>query len=558
MAFSATRAAFEGFRVIGRRPVSIIMWAVVYGLVAAAAIALACYLVGSSFIGEILRHQDDPTWMHNYHVDTPEEALTLFAPMFQALGVMLPLLLILACVQICAVFRTVLRPQDRGFAYMKLGGDELRQFGLMIITVLFFGIIYCAFIFGLIFLLKGAPLEHGMAIFAAILSGVAFVCFYLFLLVRLSLAPAMTFAQKRIRFFGSWGLTKGHFWSLVGMYLLSIIFVLVTVFVVKMVATMVGGALGFSVDALFVGDHLNFDFEHISPEAIFQTVGYGGLAFFGIHMLAKAMQLALAYAPQAAAYRDLTEDRNPPAPEPVAAPPPVEHGPPADSHGRGHGHDDGHGGSTDSHGAEAAALAAGAAIAAGAAAFAVEAQGHAEAHGDGHGHADPHGDSHGDAHGAHTPQEVAHAEPHADPHGDHGHGDAHAAPAADHGHGDAHAAPAADHGHGDAHAAPAADHGHGDAHAAPASDHGHGDAHAAPAADHGHGDAHAAPAADHGHGDVHAAPAADHGHGDAHGEAAHAEPHADPHAEAHPAAPHDDAHPASPAGDGHGHDAHGH
>lgn len=561
MAFSATRAALEGFRLVGRRPISILVWAIFYTLVSAALIAAAVMFLGSTFVGEIIRNHHNPEWAHNYNVESPEELWELFGPMAVGAAVLIPAIIILSVVQLCAVFRAVLRPKDRGFAYLQFGGDELRQIGLMIIMTLFFGLLACGFVAALVFGLKTADLDDGLKAAIGIVGGIAFFVLMIVLSIRLSLAQPMTFAQRRIRFFGSWGITKGKFWPLLGMYILAGIFAIIVYFAGDALATFAAGQLGFSMESLFSGDTFAFDIDNLSFEQLSTVFGTGGLVYVLISMLSSAIQLAIGYAPQAAAYRDVTEERNPSDPAPVAADP--------------HGDDHGHG----------AAAAGAAALAAGAAAVAADAHAHAD-HGHGHGHGDPgHGD-HGHAAPAATPLADAHgdhghAAPAADAHvdhghGDHGHGDAHGAPAADahgdhghgdHGHGDhGHG----DHGHGDAHAAPVADshghgdHGHGDhGHG----DHGHGDAHAAPAADahgdhghgdhghgdHGHGDAHAAPAADahgdHGHGDHgHAAPAADahadHGHGD-HG-----------HGEAHPAAPdpHGDSHGH---GDGHG-DGHGH
>lgn len=481
MAFSATRAALEGFRLVGRRPVSILAWAIFYTLVSAALIAAGVMFLGSTAVGEIIRNHHNPEWAHNYNVESPEELWSLFGGMAVGAAVLIPAIIILSVVQLCAVFRAVLRPEERGFAYLRFGGDELRQIGLMILMTLFFGLLACGFVAALVFGLKTADLDGGLKAAIGIVGGLAFFVLMLVLGVRLSLAQPMTFAQRRVRFFGSWGLTKGKFWPLLGMYILAAIFTIIVYFAGDALARFAAGALGFSMESLFSGDTFAFDIDNFSFEQLATVFGAGGLVYVLISMLSGAIQLATGYAPQAAAYRDLAEERNPTDPAPVAA----------DPHGEDHGHGAAAGG--------AAALAAGAAAVA------------ADAHG--------HGDGNGD-HGAHA---APHAAPLADTGGDHGH----AAPAADaHGHGDSHGeASHGDHGPADAHAAPAAaqdDHGHGDhGHA----DHGHAEAH--PAAPDAHGDAHGE-VHGHGHGDGDGdGHGHGHGHGDGHG---HADPHhSDPH-----------------------------
>lgn len=577
MAFSATSASLEGFRLIGRRPFSILVWAIFYALATAAVLALACVLFSPTIVGEVLReHGERGSFTRSHHFEDFND----FAQYFQGLGLavlgIMAALMVVASIQLSAVYRAVLRPQDRGLAYLRLGGDELRQIGLMLLMFVFFVVVFGGLITGWVWGMIYADLGEGANVALGILGGVIFLVLLILLSVRLSMAAPMTFAERRIRFFGSWGLTRGHFWPLVGMYILAAIFCVIVSLALDAIAQGVAAATGFSFHSLFDGATFAFDIEDFSFEEIAAIAGWGGLAYAAITMLSMAMQMALGYAPQAAAYRDLTAERDPPRP--------LEFGDtPADpAPGSGSGHDPaGHSDSHDGHGAQAAL--AGAAVTAGAMGVAAAAD---HAHAQDHGHApEPHAD-----HGGHAPADVhAVADPHgghaahpAEAHpapsgGDHGHADhghqdhGHAAPAADHAadHGAAEHG-AADHGHHDhghhdhghhdhghaVHAAaPAADHGHQDhGHAehpaAPAEDHGH----AAPADDHGHADhGHA----DHGHADHgHAAPAADPhaAHGEEHAAAPHAEPHhpeaaPDPHGEAHPAAPHGGPHHPEPSKD---------
>lgn len=501
MAFSATRAALEGFRVIGRRPVSILVWTVVYTLVLAAIIAGAILVVGASSAGDMIAEIATHPGRH-FEIEEPEELWPLLSGLGAGLAVLVVGSMILTCVQMAAVFRAVIRPKDRGFAFMQLGGDEILQFILMIVLTVIFTVVTGGLTLGLVYGLKSAGLDEGPTVPVAVLGSLLIIAITIILMVRLSLAPAMTFSRRSLDVFGSWGLTRGRFWPLVGMYILAAIFICVVGWLGGVLADFAGGLLGFSAPSMnfHSEDFHGWAMDDFNIEDWRELAGTGCLVWIGITMLYMTMQIPLTYAPQARAYLDLTARDPEPEPEAHSAPP-------ADDHGHDH-----------PSGGDAAALAAGAA-AAGAAVVAAS-----------HAHAEDHG--HGDAH-------AAPAEPHPEPafpvadtgHADHGHSEAH--PAADHGHGDAHPA-ADDHGH----SAPADDHSHAAPaeHHAPADDHGHHEAaHPAPAADdHGHHEAHAP--AEH-----HAEPApAEH-----HADPAHAEPHAEPHGEAH----------GETHGDGH-HDAH--
>lgn len=254
MAFSATRAALEGFRLVGRRPVSILVWAIFYTLVSAALIAAALMFLGSTVVGDIIRNHHNPEWAHNYNVESPEELWALFGGMAVGAAVLIPAIIVLSVVQLCAVFRAVLRPNDRGFAYLRFGGDELRQIGLMILMTLFYGLLAGGFVAALVFGLKTADLDDGLKAAIGIGGGIAFFVLMLLLSIRLSLAQPMTFDQRRIRFFGSWGLTKGKFWPLLGMYILAGIFTMIVYFAGDALANFAAGQLGFSMQSLFSGD----------------------------------------------------------------------------------------------------------------------------------------------------------------------------------------------------------------------------------------------------------------------------------------------------------------
>jgi hypothetical protein len=140
--------------------------------------------------------------------------------------------------------RAVLRPKDDAFGYIRVGPDELRQLGLL-----------------LIFILLGIVAEIVLILVAAIVAGVVgaathqvglaplillpFIMWGMsFVMVRLSLASAQTFATKKINVFGSWSLTKGRFWPMFAAYLLALILFVIVSLLGYIIIFAVAGATG--------------------------------------------------------------------------------------------------------------------------------------------------------------------------------------------------------------------------------------------------------------------------------------------------------------------------
>jgi hypothetical protein len=290
MGFSATEAAFEGFRVVRRKPMAVIFWALFYMLIMVAALAL----IGGSLIGLMGMAEE----LEATSPTSPEAFMPILASYMAILAVVLPVSLVASAMIYAAVARAVLRPAESAFGYLRLGMDEVRV--LVVSLVLFV-------VFMALTALLGGIVGVAIAVTAAaeapalwllvVLLVLAAIAVCIWLAVRLSLAIPITMAERRIAIFDSFALTKGRFWPLLGMALLA--------GVMSIVVSLLGSLVGMPIQLATGGLEGLAGLEGESLPVIIQAAWPAITAWIVLNAVMSALQVAVVYAPFSAAYRDI-------------------------------------------------------------------------------------------------------------------------------------------------------------------------------------------------------------------------------------------------------------
>lgn len=207
--------AFEGFRIIRQRPQVILFWGVV---------ALLTYTLNLFILQAVAGTALQDMQVASQAKDTAA-ILAAFSKLAPAYAVLIPIGLISNAITACAVFRAS-SGNPGMFGGLRLGADEFRQIGVNIlfflimlglyIVVIIVGAVIAALLSAVAMMMSPAI---GTVVMVIVIIGVVGV--FLWFIARLSLAPAQSFAERRITMFDSWKLTKGNSLTLVIGYIIA-------------------------------------------------------------------------------------------------------------------------------------------------------------------------------------------------------------------------------------------------------------------------------------------------------------------------------------------------
>lgn len=313
--FSVSGAATSGFGVIGREPGAVLAWGalILVALVLPSA-SLAWTLVPdfaaifkASAANQTSSEMDPQMITRFMQIQTKT---MLFNLVYWLGGT------VVQAVIAAAVFRIVLEPGQKGFAYLRLGAQELwlalvfLVMGVLAYIVWFIGV-FAVVILAILGYVLGAlaSREVGVAtcILVAVLASFAATGAMVWAMLRLSMAGPMSFAERKFLLFESWTLTRGQAWPLLGMALLLGLIIIALEIVVY-------GVVG--VGLLAFGAKLFPMFQGLAdqPPQVWARVLWPFAAVAAVvGSLLAGPALALIFAPWATAYRDLRAQPGTPA-----------------------------------------------------------------------------------------------------------------------------------------------------------------------------------------------------------------------------------------------------
>jgi hypothetical protein len=291
MTFSATDAAFEGFRVVRRKPLVLLWWAAFY-LVSFALI----FLVAAGPIAGLMAAVSDLESAGT--VATPEDFEPIMMAYASILPLVLPLGILVGAVLNAAIARSVLEPGKSAFGYLRVGMDEVRVavVSLVLMIVIWLAALVSFGVAGAVGgAMAGADVPGGPLIMVVLF--LVATAFLIWLSVRLSLAVPITVAEKKFAFFDSFKVTGGRIWSLIGMAVIAFVMTMVVGILTSIIFFPITMGLGATIDWQSL--------EGMDAMGILQAVGPMILVAIVLQAISSSLSAAVMYAPFAAAYRDL-------------------------------------------------------------------------------------------------------------------------------------------------------------------------------------------------------------------------------------------------------------
>jgi hypothetical protein len=287
--FSPTEAATEGIRLTRMRSRAVVIWGLAYFAFTIVLGRIAELTLGphsAELLNEIqqVKSDSDAFW-------------PLAGRMWPFFAAGVPVNLVFQAIFTCAVYRAVLDPENARNGYMRVGADELRMVGLnllvwLIWTAALFSVALVALLTATTLGVIGSPVA---AILGLVLN-IAAVCVAIWILVRLSLAGAITFSEKRIIVSKSWELTRGRFWPLVWAYVLAFILWFVLIALVRFAFWVV----------VRVGEQFSgLDLSHPDPSSTDPLIFLVGLLSSAATAVVLTCFSVILTAPSAEVYREL-------------------------------------------------------------------------------------------------------------------------------------------------------------------------------------------------------------------------------------------------------------
>jgi hypothetical protein len=293
--FSATDAAFEGFRLTWEKPKTLLIWTGFF-LVVNLLMPLALFGLGlntqMAALEEVSRNPSpDP--------DVAIERMAALAPVY---AILLPAGLVVQAMIAAAVFRLVLDPEDSRVHPVQFGAEEARLIVLALAyTLLLLVAVVAAVLVG--GTIAGVAATAGAGPFVGILTSCALMAGLVYIAVRMSLGPVITFSEGRIAVFDSWAMTRGLVWPILGAYVLAVIAVAVF-YLLSQVLVVALGALVSGGDLQSVGRMIDPEMDSLET---FFSPGRVLMMLFGAFM--SAVFHAVMSAPAAVIYREIRQRR---------------------------------------------------------------------------------------------------------------------------------------------------------------------------------------------------------------------------------------------------------
>lgn len=298
----------DGFGLIGRRPLDCVAWGVAYFVLA--------FLPAMLIFGWVF--PDYMALMRDFAANPDAARGFQGAPlaMQMKLQAMQPVFLLSTIVGrsvvYSAIFRAVIRPQERGFFHLRLSSAEL-WVGLVLLVqyvciwLTMVGLVLLATLFWVpTFVAAAHNSLSGWEIPVGAIGVLAAAAVFIWLVIRFSMAMPMTFAQQQFRLFESWSLTRGKALGLCLLYLVVGVVVMVCIFAIEIVCAI----LVFTVLGLNLGEASFQAFIRQPPDQLIAAVAPWVLGIGFVWAIIAGFISAVTVGAWASAYRQL-------APQPV-------------------------------------------------------------------------------------------------------------------------------------------------------------------------------------------------------------------------------------------------